>query len=366
MKISYSDDTQKGPGHGTLTFSETLFPDGPYSMAVLRGSDHAYLAAGPGGGSVWVGETRFMPVRTETTPEGAITVPIGPEVVDALDPLEKYLVTLKPEQGDELKARLQVEDGITYSPDSRLDNTGMRASDDARPMMVAPPPAAPEPAPEPVAATPAAAEAPAAEKAEETPLSLSPEPSAPAPAPRRRLSPVLIVALVAALLAGGLATWKFFDSKAQEEEAALSGKSGAAPAPETELPPTQKSAEEQVRAFFSGPDVTAKAALALAAQLPKATPAEQDALYRLYYFAAESDAPAAFMPYATCLDPAEPKWGSIEKDAAAAYAAYAKAAASDPKVAKAALEAQTRLRGWLEREAAAGNAQARAWLQELP
>ena len=352
MKISYSDDTQKGPGHGILTFSETLFPDGPYSISVLRASDHAYLAGGTGGGSIWVGETRFMPVRTETTPEGGITVPVGPEVVDALDPLEKYLVTLKPEQGDELKARLQVEGGITYSPDRRLDNTGMRAGQ-------APAAPTPPPAPEPEPAPPQAAVT-----AEETPLTLSPEPPAPTPAaPSRRVSPVLIVALVAALLAGGLATWKFFDGKAQEEEAALSGK-GATPA--TELPPTQKSAEEQVRAFFSGPDVTAKAALALAAQLPKATPAEQDALYRLYYFAAESEAPAAFMPYAACLDPAEPRWGTIEKDAAAAYAAYAKAAASDPKVAKTALEAQTRLRAWLEREAASGNARARAWLQELP
>lgn len=354
MKISYSDDTQKGPGHGTLTFSETLFPDGPYSLAVLRASDHAYLAGGPAGGTIWVGETRFMPVETETTPEGGLMVPIGPEVVDALDPLEKYLVTLKPEQGDELKARLQVQDGITYSLDRRLDNTGMRAQQAA----AAPtPPPAPEPAPV------APAEPPA-----ETPLTLSPEASAAqAPAAPRRVSPVLIVALAAALLAGGLGTWKFFDSKAQEEEAALSGqKTAPEAAPVTGLPPTQKSAEEQVRAFFSGPDVTAKAALTLAAQLPKATPAEQDALYRLYYFAAESEAPAAFMPYAACLDPAEPRWGSIEKDAAAAYAAYAKAAASDPKVAKAALEAQTRLRAWLEREAAQGNARARAWLQELP
>ncbi|MDE7241896.1 hypothetical protein [Desulfovibrio sp.] len=355
MKISYSDDTQKGPGHGIFTFSETLFPDGPYSMAVLRASDHAYLAGGAGGGTVWVGETRFMPVRAETTPEGGITVPVGPEVVDALDPLEKYLVTLKPEQGDELKARLQVADGITYSPDRRLDNTGMRAQDAAPPS---------PPASEPVA--PAGAETSAAVTAAETPLTLSPEPPAPAPSAPRKPNPVLIVALLAALLAGGLATWKFFDSKAREEQAALSGKSETPAAPATELPPTQKSAEEQVRAFFSGPDVTAKAALNLAAQLPKATPPEQDALYRLYYFAAESEAPAAFMPYAACLDPAEPQWGTIEKDAAAAYAAYAKAAASDPKVAKAALEAQTRLRAWLERESAAGNARARAWLQELP
>ena len=359
MKTSYSDDTQKGPGHGILKFSEALFPDGPYSLAVLRASDHAYLAAGPGGGTVCVGETRFMPVRAETTPEGNILVPVGPEVVNALDPLEKYLVTLKPDQGDELKARLEVGGGITYSPDGRLDNTGMRAGAAPTAPTTAPEPApgpAPEPAPEPEPSAPAA---PA-----EDPLTL--DAPAPGPAGPRKVSPVLIVALVAALLAGGLATWKFFDSKAQEEEAALSGKGAAPAAPSTELPPTQQSAEEQVRAFFSGPDVTAKAALALAAQLPKATPAEQDALYRLYYFAAESEAPAAFMPYAACLDPAEPKWGTIEKDAAAAYAAYAKAAASDPKVAKAALEAQTRLRAWLEREAAAGNARAQAWLQELP
>ena len=353
MKISYSDDSLKGPGHGILTFSEALIPDGPYSLAVLRASDHAYLAPG-GAGTAWVGETRFFPVGAEPTPAGGLAVPVGPEVVDALDPQERYRVLLKPGQGEELRALLEIAGGITYSPDGKLDNTGMRPRKDAAAPAPEPAPApAPEPEPAPEAQAAPQAQAPAAEA-----LELEP----PAPAPRRKPGPVLIVALVAALLAGGLATWKFFDGKAQEEEAALSG----AGAPATSLPPTQKSAEEQVRAFFSGPDVTAKAALALAAQLPKATPAEQDALYRLYYFAAESEAPAAFMPYAACLDPAEPKWGTIEKDAAAAYAAYAKAAASDPKVAKAALEAQTRLRAWLEREAAAGNAQARSWLQELP
>lgn len=360
MKISYSDDTERGAGHGVLTCREADFPAGPYSMAVLRASDQASLA-GAGGGAVWVGETRFIPVKTEATPEGGLTVLLGPEVVNALDPLEQYLVTLKPEQGDPLKARLQVQ-GITYSPEGALDNTGMRPAEAVKPAPKAPEPAAapvtpaPEPAPAPVA--PPVAETPAEEA-----LTLAPE----APAKPRRVNPVLLVALLAALLAGALATWKFFDSKAQEEEAALSGKlAPEAAAPSTALPPTQKTAEEQVRAFFSGPDITAQAALKLAAELPKATPAEQDAVYRLYYFAAENEAPDAFMPYAACLDPAEPQWGSIGKDAAAAYAAYAKAAASDPKVAKEALNAQTRLRAWLDREAAAGNAQARAWLQELP
>lgn len=355
MKISYSDDTRRGPGHGTLTCRDADFPAGAWSMAILRASDQASLAADGNGGGLWVGETRFLPVETEPAPGGGLTVLLGPEVVDALDPLEQYQVTLKPEQAEPLKARLQVR-GITYSPDGALDNTGARAA--------APAPAAkttpqPQQAPEPE---------PTAQPQVEAPLTITP---ATAPAARRP-SPVLVAVLAAALLAGGLGAWKFFAAKAKEETAALSG-AQVAPAPAgesgasgTSLPATPKTAEEQVRAFFSGPDVTAAAALKLAAELPKATPAEQDAAYRLYYFAAENEAPAAFLPYAACLDPAAPPWGSIDKDAAAAYAAYAKAAASDAKAAKAALEAQTRLRAWLDREAAAGNAQARAWLQELP
>lgn len=353
MKINYSDDTRRGAGHGILTCRDADFPAGAWSMALLRASDQASLTGAGSGGSLWSGETRFLPVKTEPAPEGGLAVLLGPEVVNALDPLEQYLVMLKPERGEPLKARLQVRD-ITYSPDGALDNTGARAA--------AP---APAPAAAPQPTTPAAP--PAEPPAPETPLTLAPE----APPAPRRLSPVLVVILVVALLAGGLGTWKFFGTKAGEEAAALSGgeaaPGGGSGAPTgTSLPATPKTAEEQVRAFFSGPDVTAAAALQLAAQLPKASPAEQDAVYRLYYFAAENEAPAAFLPYAACLDPAAPPWGSIDKDAAAAYAAYAKAAASDAKAAKAALEAQTRLRAWLDREAAAGNAQARAWLQELP
>lgn len=349
MKISYSDDTRKGAGHGVLACSEAAFPTGPYAMSVLRTSDQASLA-GAGGGARWVCETRFIPVKTEAAPDGALTVFLGPEVVDALDPHEQYIITLKPAQGEPLKARLQVQ-AITHSPKGSLDNTGIQAPETAKP--------GPEPAPE-AAPRPDGGAAMPAEEA----LALPPE----APARSRRVNPVLLVALVAALLAGALVTWKFFAGNAQKEEAALAGKPAYEPpasAP-TALPPTQKNAEEQVRAFFSGPDITAQAALTLAAELPKATPAEQDAVYRLYYFAAENEAPGAFMPYAACLDPAEPGWGHIPKDAAAAYASYAKAAASDPKVARAALDAQTRLRAWLHREADAGNAQARAWLQELP
>lgn len=351
MKISYSDDTRRGAGHGILTCRDADFPAGAWSLALLRASDQASLAADGNGGSLWAGETRFLPVETEPEPGGGLAVLLGPDVVDALDPLEQYLVTLKPEQGEPLKARLQVR-GITYSPDGALDNTGARAAAPA------------------VAATPQPpADPPAEPAAPETPLTLPPE----TPPAARRFSPVLVAVLVAALLAGGLGAWRFFAAKAKEETAALSGgETASAPAARSgaasgsSLPATPRTAEEQVRAFFSGPDVTAAAALKLAAELPKATPAEQDAVYRLYYFAAENEAPGAFLPYAACLDPAAPRWGSIDKDAAAAYAAYAKAAASDAKAAKAALEAQTRLRAWLDREAAAGNARARAWLQELP
>ncbi|WP_301074569.1 hypothetical protein [uncultured Desulfovibrio sp.] len=355
MKISYSDDTRRGAGHGILTCRDADFPAGAWSMALLRASDQASLATDGNGGSHWTGETRFLPVETEPAPGGGRAVLLGPEVVDALDPQEQYLVTLRQEQGEPLKARLQVR-GVTYSPDGALDNTGARAA--------AP---APEAAPQPHAPAPPVPE-PAAPETVEMPLAPDPE----TPRAARRPSPVLVAVLTAVLLAGGLGAWKFFDARAREEAAVLSG-GEAAPAPSggngaagSSLPATPKTAEEQVRAFFSGPDITAAAALKLAAELPKGTPAEQDAVYRLYYFAAENEAPGAFLPYAACLDPAAPQWGSIDKDAAAAYAAYAKAAASDAKAAKAALEAQTRLRAWLDREAAAGNARARAWLQELP
>lgn len=363
MKISYSDDALRGAGYGILTCREADFPKGAYAMALRRASDQGYLAPG-GNGTLWVGETRFLPVETQSLPDGGLTVLLGPETVNALDPLEQYLVTLKPEQGNLLNARLQVQ-GITYSRDNALQNTGLRVQEAAKPAAERNAPA-PEPVAEPVPAAPDDIPPAAAESA---PLAMQPEESQPA-AKGRRVSPVLLVALAAALLAGALGTWKFFDGKAQEEKAALTPQSSApqapAPAPATSLPATPKTAEEQVRAFFSGPDITATAALNLAAQLPKTTPAEQDAVYRLYYYAAANDAPAAFMPYGRCLDPVEPAWGSIDKDAAAAFAAYAKAAASDAKVAKAALDAQTRLRSWLDSQAASGNAKARAWLQELP
>lgn len=354
MKISYSDDTRRGPGHGILTCSGADFPAGAWSMALLRASDQASLATDGNGGSLWAGETRFLPVETEPASGGGLTVLLGPDVVNALDPLEQYLVTLRREQGEPLKARLQVR-GVTYSPDGALDNTGARAPAPATEPTPRPrAPAGPDPAP----TTPAEVE---------TPLAMAPE----TPPAARRPSPVLAVALAAVLLAGGLGAWKFFDAQARKETAALSGEQDAPAARNgaasgNSLPPTPATAEEQVRAFFSGPDVTAAAALKLAAGLPKDTPAERDAVYRLYYFAAENEAPGAFLPYAACLDPAAPQWGSIDKDAAAAYAAYAKAAAGDAKVAKAAMEAQARLRAWLDREAAAGNARARAWLQELP
>lgn len=363
MKISYSDDVKRGPGNGILACSEANFPQGDYSMALRRASDQGYLVPGPNG-ALWVGEIRFLPVDTQNMPDGSLTVLLGPDVVNALDPLEQYLVTLNPGEGNIVNGRLQVQ-SVTYSRDRTLKNTGMNDQEPtpATTAMVQP---TVEPTPEPAPTDDTAT------GAEQAPLTLNAEAGTSSPVGKgRRISPVLLAALVAALLAGAFGTWKFFDGKAQEEKAALAPQnSSPAPSPpsvpSTSLPATQKTAEEQVRAFFSGPDITAAAALKLAALLPKDTPAEQDAVYRLYYFANANDAPGAFMPYAKCLDPADAQWGSIDKDAAAAYAAYAKAAASDAKVAKAALEAQTRLRSWLESEAASGNAKAKAWLQELP
>lgn len=385
MNVHYSSDARRGPGYGILTCSDpeggSAFPPGAYSLALLRASARDYLAPAPGA-AVWVGETRFFPVTAEHEQHGVLRVLVGPEVVNALDPQEQYQVTLRPEAADgdtggttpAFTGRLRLS-GVTVVPGGSLDNTPDAPKSAPLVQSVQPvPPVPPVPPVEEASAEPAQPEpaGPAGPADEDTaPLAMTPR----ADPPRaRRLVPLLLLAL--ALVAGGIAAWQFFGGKAAEERAALNPaaqpatpaapatQAGAAPQGQQEQTPL--SAEEQVRRFFSGPDITAKAALALAAGLPLKTTAEQDAAYRLYYFAAEQEAPAAFMPYAACLDPACPQWGSIEKDAPAAYAAYAKAAAADPKTAKAALEAQTRLRAWLDSQARAGNARASAWLRELP
>ena len=132
-----------------------------------------------------------------------------------------------------------------------------------------------------------------------------------------------------------------------------------AAAPEPQAPTA--GTEVRVQSFFNGGERTPQAAARLSRELPAGTPAEQDAVYRLYYFAGENGESSVLMDYAACLDPGKPQWGSIDKDAPAAWELYEKAKGTQPQAAS----AQQALRTWLEQKAAAGDARAARWLRDI-
>lgn len=118
----------------------------------------------------------------------------------------------------------------------------------------------------------------------------------------------------------------------------------------------------RVEAFFNGDKVTVEGAAELSRKLAKATVAERDAVFRLWRYAGERGERSVLMDYAAALDPSKPQWGSVEKNALTAWAIYEQAKMSELGAAG----AQAKLKTWLEREAAEGNAQARVWLKQLP
>ena len=149
--------------------------------------------------------------------------------------------------------------------------------------------------------------------------------------------------------------------KAVPEKPAATPEKPAPAAPAAPAAAAPQTPEQRVTLFFGGKDRTPEQAAALSRELPVATKADQDAVYRLYYFASENGELSVIMNYAACLDPSKPQWGNINKDAQAAWELYTRAKATRPEAA----EAQQNLKTWLEREAAAGNAQAKLWLTGL-
>ncbi|MBD5553442.1 MAG: VWA domain-containing protein [Desulfovibrio sp.] len=110
---------------------------------------------------------------------------------------------------------------------------------------------------------------------------------------------------------------------------------------------------ERVAAFFQAPHTPA-GALALARDLQAQAPADQDALFRLYYYLAKNGAKDASLEYAVCVDPTAPAWGTIPKNGADAMRHYALAANGAAKEAS--------LKDWLAAQAKGGQPLAQAWL----
>lgn len=347
MKASFANDRQAGPGHGLLLILGETPEPGPCGVAIQRASDHAFLAAG----SEWKSQKYFLPLEAAQA-ENGLAIAIGPDLTDQLATSETYRVILRDASGRESPASLRIDE-IIYSPEPKADNA----------------PAARDPAPEQTD-EPAQAEAgfPGLQEPQgQVPESVLLPPLAP-PTPetpraengvqawKNRKAGFWIMAATIAL--GCVLLGIFLNSSRQGGEARPEHPAGA-----NASEGSKTGAEVMVRRFFEeGSPGGAQAAMSLAAGIKGSNAAEQDALYRLYYYAAGQGDPGGLAAYARCLDPALPAWGSIQKDALRAWESYAAAHARGIDSAT----AMRRLRAWLEQEKERGNVQAGSWLMQIP
>ncbi|MBO4301426.1 MAG: hypothetical protein J5861_07475 [Desulfovibrio sp.] len=371
MQITYSNDEQRGAGHGILKCTDHTFTKGGYSVALERASDHCFLA----GNGEWGSQQIWLPVDKGTTAGTELQLLLGPSIVDQLDTQERYRVHVTSEDGFSAKALLQVKD-IDYSSPETLSNT----------VIVPPPQAAANLSKETPQKTTSVAQDPKTtatpENAENSNPSsaseLAPDYTLTASRPHSRSKLPVMSGIVLILALLGTGAWYFLYSQPeppQRQEAtpvpeALNPDSQIRPpSPDVQQQPVSQAettppltAEERVKLFFGGKEITPSAAATLCRELPTGTPTEQDAVYRLYYFAGENGETSVLMDYASCLDPTKPQWGSINKDAVAAWEIYEKARVNNPEAAN----AQQALRSWLEQKAETGDVRARFWLDRLP
>lgn len=360
MHITYENDTKRGPGHGILRCQVgegERFPEGKCTLALERSSDHFFLGAND-----WGGQKSFLAVGMERTDAGELQLLLGPDIIDRLDAQEKYRAHVQGSNGILCKPATFCPDGLLVSP---AGTTGRVAEATAvqpeAPKPPPPPPPPPEPAPDPPPEEPpVAVPLPEADKPVEKPPSMTGPEIRETPPKDRSLLWIVIVALVLLLLLAG-AAWYFLKGKKPSPPPEPVPTSTPAQTASPQQAAAPQTTEERVRVFFAGDNRTPPAAAALSRELPKESAADQDAVYRLYYFAGERGESSILMDYAACLDPVKPQWGSIGKDAPAAWDIYEKAKATHPEAG----QAQQNLKAWLQQEAASGNAQAVGWLRQL-
>ncbi len=361
MHITYENDTERGPGHGILRCQAgegERFPEGSCTLALERSSDHFFLGAND-----WGGQKSFLAIDTERTEAGTLLLLLGPDIIDRLDAQEKYRAHVQGADGSTCKPATFCPEGLIVSPAGTPGRVAAAATAQPEvPKPPPPPPTPPESPPEPPPETPPVVAPPLEKPIEEAPRFDEPEVRE-APKKDRSLLWVVIVALVLLLLlAGAGAAWYFLKGRTPKPPPVEPSPTATTP---VQVPTPQAAAsqttEDRVRAFFAGNNRTPPAAAALSRELPKESAADQDAVYRLYYFAGERGESSVLMDYAACLDPGKPQWGSIGKDAPAAWDIYEKAKATHPEAA----QAQQNLKTWLQQEAASGNAQAVGWLRQI-
>lgn len=344
MNIAYENDTARGRGHGILRLTDinAIAADNA-RFSLCRAADMCFLSK-----HGWHNAEDFHTPQSCMMHNGALLLYIGPDIVDQLHVNENYRLTLILPDGQSARAVLAIE-SIHYSLAGQKGNAHMYAESPAQ-----------EVTPE---------VAPALKSEPETDVVSMPEPVI-----RTRtqsLWPVILGICVLGILGG--AWWYMLQQSEPEPKALSQQEAKPEPASKTETPLLSASpvlsAREQVRAFFASSPV-ADVAIALAKKLPAHTAEEQDALYRLYYFAAGEKNPAAkaeALPIlAQAVDPSTPAWGSIAKDAAEAWSNYQKMlTTADAKTASTAKERMDALHTWLTTQASKGNAKAALWLERI-
>lgn len=322
MKARYMNDRSRGGGHGLLEVRDLDRADFEgLRFGLTRSSDQKSL-----GRSGWRQEASLLvPDGVALAAEG-VALAVGPEVVDRLDPLENYRLTLVFADSFSLSGALMVSE-VAYSPQGGGQGMAVAAEPEAEPQPVPEPEAEPEQEPQP-------------EPDPGTEMLLQPEPEA---EKKRPVWPLLLMA--ALLLAGGaFAVWKFALDDASP------------PVAETPTPLAM------ARAHLSGGG-SPEAGLALAKEL-RGREDGADAAFLLAEDAAQKGLAEGMLFTAGFYDPVntEPH-GSIRKDAAEALAWYQKAGEKDAEGAGVRIAA---LRAWAESEAAGGSEEAGKFLQSFP
>ena len=361
MRASIMADSGRGPGNGIIEIFDAGSVSDP-GFTLLRASDGKCL--GPRG---WQESETLLTPDAWDNDGGSLRLAVGPAVVDEVDNLDAYRISLRGVGSCALAVKSLVYSHIA-------GGHGMGA---ATPVAPAPQPV-PAPAPEPMVESP------------EPPLAFE-EPQQPAPQLEDPLTMnaqqpeksggkgMLVALLVLALVAAGAAAWWFLlrepekaplptppaqtqnadkpqntdQPQPKPAEAPKQGADAAKPA----LTPLA-SAREQLRGQAL-PDVS----LAMAKPLRKAdaTPEETDAAFLLLEDAAQKgDAEAMFL-VGQFYDPAStlPR-GSIPADLTQAKRWYDQAAQKAQPQAKAALD---KLKEYARGLEAKGDAEARSLLQ---
>lgn len=419
MKAFYLDDTGKGPGYGFLYITEIqiAIPLEGIRFCIVRASDRCSL--GKGG---WQPSEVFLSPPDVTLTEEGFALPIGPDVVDGLDPNETYRMVLLSAGGISIIGSLEVPE-VAYSVLRNPQGTG--AIPEPEPYPELDPYPEPESDPEfwalPLPESDAPVDPSALEEAPDAESDLqppAPENAAPAASrhvptmaelpplprelPQRQAAsgmsrPLLFGLLFLVLAAGGFAFWKYMENQppvttANNEgsdpagtppPAAVDSSSGptqpsAAARPSSgavELPVDTKSPAARAdanRAKAEKPLSRARAHLSTSAdpaesvRIAKGLLADEggaDAAFLLAEDAAEKGDAEAMLLTGRFYDPTDKSpSGSIIKDAQQAFFWYQQASRAGRQEAAPRLEA---LRAWAESEAAKGSAEAREILQRF-